>query len=92
MSSQIISVHDGFFKQVLSDPKLGWLGAEKYRHVGRQVFAKECVGELRIAQHLFEKCVVDADDLTGHGMDVGRVSACEVSSHSNTRQGQGELL
>src|SRR4051812_1864504 len=38
---------------------LGWLGAEKYRHVGRQVLAQKCVGELRIAQHLFEKCVVD---------------------------------
>ena len=48
------------------------LGVEKYRHFGRQVLAQECVGELRIAQHQFEKCVVNADDLTGHGwMSVG---------------------
>jgi len=61
-----------FFIDKGSRHGLGWLGAEKYRHVGRQVFAKECVGELRIAQHLFENCVVDADDLTGHGwMSVG---------------------
>ena len=74
------------------------LGAEQNSHVRRQMLAQECVRELRIAQHLFEECIVDADDLTGHGWvsDEGPIvnarCGATVCSHSNTCEGGGELL